>query len=162
MFSNESIFIEIFQLPFDIFLCLLHYYIHIPIQTCKNTYAWRLKGTINACKCIFFIVGCNKQQSTVYLQRVSLKHSQHIFSISLSIIILVREILFHSSHWYTSDFVSYEWRFGNLGCHLKSNIIVDFLLVVWRWYIPMAEPEIYLWGVTHKFRQLIIFSVCIY
>ena len=141
---------------------LHHCYIHIPIQTCKNTYTWRLKGIINACKCMFFMVGCTKQQSAVYLQRVSLKHSQHIFSISLTIIILVREILFHSSHWYTSDFVSYEWRFGNLGCHLKSNIIVDFLLVVWRWYIPMAEPEIYLWGVTHKFRQLNFFFLCIY
>ena len=34
---NENIIVVNFQLPFDIFLCLHHCYVHKPIQTCKNT-----------------------------------------------------------------------------------------------------------------------------
>lgn len=39
--ANENITVVNFQLPFDIFLCLHHCYVHKPIQTCKNTSKWQ-------------------------------------------------------------------------------------------------------------------------
>ena len=161
-FSNESIFIVTFQLPFDVFLCLLHCYIHIPIQTCKNTYTWRLKGIINACKCMFFIVRCTKQQSAVYLQRVGLKHSQHLLHFS------------HHYHPTERNFIPFISLIHIWLCELWVKVwklrvspqiqyhcwlYVGGLMVVYR--ILVAKSEIYLWGATHKIRKLIFFSVYI-